>query len=264
MGARKVLDIAVSDDLVERWRGWFAPPRQPFPLDPLDPAIAASVPVVEGNPTDEVTDTFSVYRGTWTWLDEAEFDALPYRSRRALLAARRRAARPKFMPAWPSELAREGDELLLRWVASHRRPSQHASVPESVWRRANRLLPEAKRLAGTFPASGSGPNCFGNVLAAAGVPDTETVKVFPDQFQTWLDRQTEPVRGTGHDHEPGTVLYWTEHGQLAHAALTVGDGWVLNKPSQAWSCPRLVWTVRDLINGWKYPTTRLYRRRITG
>lgn len=261
MGARKVLNIAVSDDLVERWRGWFAPPRQPFPLDLLDSAVAASIPVIEGDPTDEVTDTFGVYSGTWTWLDEAEFDALPYRSRRALSAARRRAARPKPMPAWPSELAREGDDLLVRWVETNRKPSQHAALPASVWRRASQLLPEAKRLAGTFP-SGSGANCFGNVVAAAGVPDTATVQVFPGQFQAWLDRQTEPVRGTGQDREPGTVLYWTEHGKLAHAAVTIGDGWVLNKPSQAWSCPRLIMTVRDLINRWKYPTTRLYRRRI--
>lgn len=261
MGARKVLDIAVSDDLVECWRGWFAPPRQPFPIDLLNPAVAASIPVNEGESTKEWADTFAMYSGTWTWFDEVEFAALPYRSRRALLAARRKSMRPKTMPVWPSELARAGDELMFRWVESSVRPSQHASVPLSVWRRASRLLPEAQRLAGTFPVSGSGANCFSNVLAAVGVPGMETVNVV-GEFQDWLDLHTEPVRGTGHDREPGTVLYWTEHGGLSHAAVTLGDGWLLHKPSQSWSSPRLVLPVRDLVNRYNFPTTRLFRRRM--
>lgn len=261
MAGHKVLGIEVSDDLIERWRGWFAPPRQPFRIDLLDPAVAASVPVSEGEPTKEWTDTFAMYGGTWTWFDELEFDALPYRSRRALLAARRRSLRPKTMPVWPSELARDGDEVLFRWVESSVRPSQHAAVPLSVWRRASRLLPEAQRLAGTFPKSGSGANCFSNVLAAVGVPGMETVNVV-HEFLDWLELHTEPVHGTGHDHEPGTVLYWTEHGGPSHAAITLGDGWLLHKPSQSWNSPRLVLPARDLINRYNYPTTRLSRRRM--
>lgn len=33
------------------------------------------------------------------------------------------------------------------------------------------------------------------------------------------------------------VLVWHEHGQLAHAALALPGGWVLQKPSQAWDLP---------------------------
>lgn len=122
-----------------------------------------------------------------------------------------------------------------------------------MWQRARPLLPEAERLAGTFPLNGSGPNCFGNVLAAAGVPGADATRIFPETFQQWLDEHTEPVRGTTCDREPGTVLYWTEHDRLAHAAVTIGDGWLLNKPSQSWSSPRFVLAVTEVIHRWRSP-----------
>ena len=37
------------------------------------------------------------------------------------------------------------------------------------------------------------------------------------------------------------VFVWTEHGELAHATVTVGAGWMLTKPSQSWSSPRMIW-----------------------
>ncbi|MFC7624082.1 hypothetical protein [Microlunatus sp. GCM10028923] len=263
MTLREVLGIAVDDALVRRWRDWFAPARQAFPLDLADPKVAGDLPVQKGEPTAEWRDTFFLYGGSWTWFDETEFAALPGRSRRALLAARRRTMRPKSARLlWPTELAREGDEPMFRWIEAGVRPSSHEAVPADVWRAARRLLPEAERLAGTFEAAGSGPNCFGNVLAAAGVPGTETVRVVREPFQAWLDEATEPVRGTGHDHEPGTVLVWTENGELGHAVVTLGDGWVINKPSQSWSSPRLVWTVTDAVHSWRFPGTRLHRYKI--
>ena len=262
MTSTQVLGISVDGDLIERWRGWFAPPLQPFRTDTLPPQIAAAVPSRRLEPTPEWTDTFFMYRGTWTWFDEEEFDALGPSLRRSLLASRRRSVRPKLMPVWPSELARTGDDPMLRWVASGAvRPSRHEEVPVTVWRHAQTVLPDAERLAGTFALSGSGANCFGTVMAATG-RDVSDVQIGPDVFQRWLDEHAEPINGTKYDHDAGVVFAWTEHGKLAHATVTIGDAWMLAKPSQSWSSPRLVNTVRDIVNSWRYPDTNLSRYRL--
>lgn len=260
----QVLGIGVDELLIERWRGWFAPPVQPFRTDLLPPRVAAGVPMHSVEPTPEWRDTFFMYGGTWSWLSEAQFNELRSSHRRSLLAVRRRTVRPKSMPAWPSELARSGDDLMFQWVASSVRPSRHLDVPAAVWSAAKAVLPEAEQLAGTFPVSGSGANCFGTVMAAAGVPEGGSVQIGPERFQTWVDERTESITGTEHDHEPGVVLVWTEHGNLAHATVTIGGGWMLGKPSQSWSSPRLVWTVREAVNSWRFPGTRLSRHRVLG
>ena len=259
----RLLNISVSADLLRRWREWFAPHVQPFRVDLMSPGLAELLPSSTVEPTPEWIDTFAMYSGTWTWLDEPQFMALRPHHRRSLLAVRRRSVRPKLPPAWPSELAAAGNQLLLDWIASGTvRPSRHAEVPADIWNRAASLLPEARRLAGTFPEVGSGPNCFGTVLAAAGVPDTEHRPVGPDELEGWLDRAAEPIEGTAYDADPGVVFRWTEHGQTAHACVTIGEGWMLTKPSQSWSSPRIIRTVREVVNSWRYPTTRLFRHRL--
>lgn len=262
MTSAHVLGIGVDEALVHRWRGWFAPPVQPFRTDILTPQVAAAVPIRRVEPTPEWTDTFFMYGGTWTWLSEEEFNSLRPSLRRSLLAARRRTVRPKSMPGWPSELARSGDDLMFRWVASGAvRPSRHEAVPSMVWQQAHAVLPQAEQLAGSFAASGSGANCFGTVLAAAGLEVSE-VQVGPDWFQIWLDEHTERITGTQCDDQPGVVFAWTEHGKLTHAAVTIGAGWMLAKPSQSWSSPRLVRPVREVVNSWRYPETSLSRYRL--
>lgn len=260
----EVLGIGVEEALVERWRTWFAPPLQPFRTDLLPPEVAAAVPARQVAPTPEWEDTFATYSGTWTWLSEEEFNALRPSLRRSLLAVRRRTGRPKLMPAWPSELAGSGDELMFRWIESGTvRPSEHQDVPGSVWKRAQAVLPDAERLAGTFPtAGGTRANCFGTVMAGSGL-DVSDVQIGPDRFQDWLDEHTEGITGTKCDDEPGVVFAWTEHGKLAHATVSTGGGWMFGKGSQAWSSPRSIRTVRSVVNSWRYPTTRLSRYRIS-
>lgn len=206
MGSRQVLGIDLDDALITRWREWYAPERQAFRTDLLDPEIAATVPHTELEPTEEWVDTFFIYSGTWTWLDEAEFGALPAPTRRAMQAVRRRVMYPKRLPVWRSKLDRFGDGPLLAWVASGARSSRHHEVPDEVWRDAAQLLPEAQRMAGSFVRTGSGPNCFGAVMAAAGIAEAEHTRVVLAPFQAWLDEHTEPVRGPAHDQLPGTVL----------------------------------------------------------
>lgn len=263
MAFAQVLGIDVDEPLVEQWRGWFAPSVQPFRTDLLPPEVAAAVPASEAKPTPEWQDTFFMYGGTWTWLREDEFDGLRPGLRRSLLAVRRRTTRPKSMPAWPSELASSGDELMYRWIESGTvRPSQHHDVPNSVWKRAQAVLPAAEWLAGTFPtAGGTRANCFGTVLAATGLNVSDAL-IRPDMFQDWVNEHTVSITGTKHDDEPGVVFAWTEHGQLAHATVSIGGGWMLGKGSQAWSSPRFVRSVRNVVDSWRYPTTRLSRYRI--
>jgi len=99
-------------------------------------------------------------------------------------------------------------------------------------------------------------------MASFGEPNAADVQVGPEGFHSWIERHTEPVDGTSHDDEPGIVFVWTEHGDVAHATVTLGGGWMLTKPSQSWSSPRLVWTVREAVNSWRIRDTRLSRYRI--
>lgn len=214
-------------------------------------------------PTAEWIDTFFMYAGDWTWFDESAFRELaPSSHRRSLLAARRKSARPKkVILVWPTGLAEQGDQVMFSWSSSSVRPSRHRSVGPGLWDRAARLLPAGHRVAGTFAGSGSGANCLGTVMAAAA-ESVEDKQVTPDFFRDWLNSHTDRVEGTHHNAEPGVVFLCTEHGELAHATVTIDAGWMLTKPSQSWSSPRMIWTVREAVNSWRHPDTRLSRHRL--
>jgi len=273
-----VLGIRVAADLRERWREWFAPPLQPFRADRLRADILRSMAWRRVEPTLEVLDTFHMYGGDWVWLEEAEFVRLPLDIRRALLFRREATGRLAKLAGqqhrrvinsdrtdsrivwWPSVLRRMGDDRpVLDYVLDGVIPSRHGEVASSVWTAASRKLPGAGDLAGRFP-SGSGPNCFSNVMAAAGVSDAEFERIVREPFDAWLNEHTSPIRGTCHDHLPGVVLVWrNSEGQPDHAAVTIGDGYALNKPSQAWCSPRFVWTVPETIAAGRYHGLRLSR-----
>lgn len=113
-------------------------------------------------------------------------------------------------------------------------------------------------------AHGSGPNCFGAVMGAAGVHGAQNEWMQLKPFNEWLT--TTCTKG-GRDDEPDTVLVWrsTESGDPFHAALTVGDGFALEKPSQCWWSPRYVTTVAEIkrvtrMNGIRLERWRLRRR----
>ncbi len=135
---------------------------------------------------------------------------------------------------WPDTLRQTGDEPLLRFVADDLLPSRHEQVSRQTWRRAASVLPGARELAGTFARS-SGPNCFGTVMAAAGVANTADQWMLREPFEEWLCTHT---RQGGADHLVGTVLVWRDvRGAAQHAAVVVGDGWAMHKPSQGWMTP---------------------------
>lgn len=113
---------------------------------------------------------------------------------------------------------------------------------EKNWSRLGHALPGARRAAGTFPGR-SGPNCFGTVMAAAGVPGAAEVWMLREPFEDWLAAAT---RRGGTDDVPGTVLVWrSPDGMVQHAAITIGDGFAVHKPSQGWQSPTKVLTTTD-------------------
>lgn len=273
-----VLNIPVSPDLLRRWRSWLAPPRQPFFLTPAEAdALGLDTHPRAGAPlTPEERDTFTVWNvpaqaDRVAWLSLEEWDALPPARRRTLLHAQVRHGRGnlplrrQFAPLLPEPLParflwRPGwltPAVLARIVSDDRPACQRAGVPEQVWRAARPLLPCARDLAGTFPA-GSGPNCFGTVMAAAGVVGAEREWMQREPFEGFLRERTRPA---GQDEQPGTLLVWRSADGLAqHAAVTLGGGWALHKPSQGWMTPRVVLDVQTLKRSCRTPGWQLTRR----
>ena len=261
-----ILNIPVDAALLTRWSGWLAPQRQPFFLN-ADEAQTFGL-AAEPHPdfTPEQRDTFQLWNvsaALAAMLDEAAFLALPATHRRNLLEAQIRhrrgavaqanmwrdvvdTAEPHFV-WWPSLLAGREALIFSRLLAGERLPCRHAEVSESVWAEAAPLLPRARELAGTF-AVGSGPNCFGTVMAAAGVAGAEHEWTQREPFEAWLAAST--LAG-GKPSAPGVVLVWrSDDGLVQHAALTLGGGYALHKPSQGWDSPRQVLRqgeVRDLF-----------------
>lgn len=279
----RVLGIEVPATLMAKWRRWLAPRLQPFFVSPSTFDLPMSA---EREMTPEARDTFRVYhvdRGLRTvWLDERAFAALERETRARLVRAQvdhRRGAVPvvrqwedlldggllrgqadghRFV-WWPSLLTGDDGAIIARVVRDDRLPSRHAEVRERCWKRCATVMPGARSLAGTFP-SRSGPNCFATVMAACGEPGAADAWMLQAPFEEWLDARTRPG---GADDAPGTVLVWRDgEGAARHAAVTIGDGWGLEKPSQDWHSPRGILAVRELITANRTRGWRLHRRHL--
>lgn len=241
-----------------QWRTWLAPDLQPFFVSTSDPDVPGSR---DGEMTPESRDTFRAYnmdRGlNVVWLDERSF----YRWKDILDARvlRSQADGHRFV-WWPSLLTDDDGSILERVVSEGRRTSRHREVRDATWSRCAAVLPGVRALAGTFPIA-SGPNCFGTVMAACGDAQAADAWMLRDPFEEWLADRTQPG---GDEDSPGTVLVWRDAEGLAqHAAVTIGDGWAFEKPSQDWHSPRVVLRVRDLIMPNRTRGQRLQRRILT-
>jgi hypothetical protein len=268
-----VLGIAVPDELLERWVGWFAPGRQPF-LVPAEHPLATDEPC-----SAELRDTYALYGlgadVRLAWLDEDQFMGMPKTVRAELVRdqVRRRRSVVPAVRGWVSsvpEVRTQADGHRFVWwprfvqeraitefVTNDRSASRHGDVPASTWRAAESLLPRAHELAGTFP-SASGPNCFGTVMAVAGVEGAEHEWLVREPFEHWL----AAAPSGGADGDVGTVLVWRSKEGPDHAAVTLGDGWALHKPSQGWMSPVKVLPVDELKRRCRWPGLRLTRYRL--
>ncbi|MFC0622633.1 hypothetical protein [Kribbella deserti] len=243
-----------------------------------------------GAASDDVTDrqlrdTYRVYDVDKAlrpvWLSEGSFHALPRKIRAAVVRAQVRHERDAVPTSarwggllgaavreqadghrfvwWPSLLEKHLATILPAIVAEDAEPSRHREVVH--W--PARLLPKAKELAGTW-ADGSGPNCFGTVMAAAGVAGAELEWMQRAPFEDWLASAT--VRTSRRqDDVPGVVYVWRSTGDNAvqHAAVSLGEGWVLQKQSQTWMAPRQVLTTVALKRVNRVPGWRLSRYQLT-
>lgn len=245
----QVLGIEVDGLLLARWRDWLMPAEQPY-LVPRDVALGAGLADDHERLSFEVTDSFMLYGvgdRAVCWLSRSGSRRLPAEVRRDQPARHR----------WPSRQRDNDMSRVVRFVAEGRRRSRHADVAETTWHRVGDVLPAAQDLAGTFP-SGSGPNCFGTVMGAAGVAGAAGIWMQREPFEEWLAVAT---RRGGRDEAPGTVLVWRDtEASLQHAAVTLGDGWALHKPSQGWMSPVKVLTVRDVILSARARGNHLQRR----
>ena len=283
--SQQVAGMAIPSWAPQHWPGWFAGANQPFVVDGLPPEDVEALPtaVVGATCRGEVRDSFWIYdRRPRLWLTEPEFNDLDKGLRTRLVRGQLRvhesigvvrkapvAVRDQARAQidgyrfvwWPTLLDLASLEPIIELIESGVVPSRHREVPARVWQQATAVLPHAQDLAGTLPI-GSGPNCFGTVMAAAGVPGAADEWMQLEPFADWIRTHTRPG---GRDDSPGTVLVWcNQQGDPVHAAVTLGGGWALNKPSQAWSSPRFVWTVKAVINYSRQRACHLHRRTVTG
>ena len=224
-----VLGIAVGPDLAAAWRCWLMPAVQPVVVPRLEAQRL-------GLSDDRAQLSFELWNLTdedaLVWLTRSQFAVLPQDLRRSQPAAHR----------WPRRDVDAETQQAIRYVESGRRTSRHEQVSAQQWLSADSVLPDARRLAGTFPDR-SGPNCFATVMGAAGVARAEQQWMQLQPFEDWLAAAAVPG---GSDDDVGTVLVWRAgDGTAAHAAVTLGSGWLLHKPSQGWMSPTKVLTVRE-------------------
>jgi hypothetical protein len=275
----RVLDIPVSPALLKNWVDWLAPDKQPFYVTAKQ-LKSWNLQQDDTEPDPNLRDTYRTYsvdgRLRSVWLDETGFLSLPQATRAGLVRAQvinGRGAVPsvrRWREVLGLELKSQADGHRFVWWKSLLRGSRAAAVlPDIVSedlhpsrhrevRSWPKLLPNAQALAGTWP-DGSGPNCFGTVMAAAGVEGAEDTWMQREPFERWLADNTS--RG-GRDEVPGTVLVWrgSDAGLVQHAAVTLGGGYALHKPSQAWSTPRKVRTVAEVRRSTRTAGWHLERR----
>ncbi|MCL6424147.1 hypothetical protein Bequi_12290 [Brachybacterium sp. JHP9] len=231
------------------------PATQPFRV-PADIAESSGWAGERARVTAELRDSFELYfcppEQRIVLLDRAQARELPTAVRAQQPAPHR----------WPTADPARDLEQTVRRVERRRAPSRHREISAESWTRIGERLPGARGIAGTFPET-SGPNCFGAVMAAAGVAGAEAEWMQIEPFERWLVGATEPVRGAAADQEIGTVLVWrTADGQAAHAAITLGEDRLLHKASQGWMSPTVVLSVHEGKMAARYAGLHLSRRRL--
>ena len=252
-----VLGIPVCGDLIEKWKSFWCFPVQPFPVQDLPPKLLAQLPTSRDiTPSDEFRDTFYLYDANdWRYYAQEDLASLPGYLHNELLRIQKRSYPEEIFPAWPDDPFLV--PKMIRWIERGVRPSLHRLAAQSLEAASQRRLPAVKSLAGTFAGS-SGANCFQTVMLAAGENPSDPW-VTQDVFAEFLTRRAEPISGSHADNTAGVIFTWTLNGDLAHAAVTIGDGWCVVKPSQSWSSPRVVWTVPEVVASWRFKGTKMQR-----
>lgn len=269
---------------MNRWRRYLAPEWQPFFVRPED---GFASPEMEDVPafTDDVRCTYTAWRirdaTAIVWFDEASFMKLPRTDRARLIRSqveRRRGAVPSVrrwqddfdvdrlrsqadghrFVWWPSLLDDNPEPVIRARVEDGQLASRHREVSEATWRRGADVVPRAREIVGVFPPA-SGPNCFGATLAATGQTDI-CERALQDRFESFLQERCVPG---GRDMDPGTVLVWRDRDRLPfHSAVTIGDGWGVEKPAETWWTPTIVADTAQLVRVNRSVGLKLERHRL--
>ncbi|WP_424951357.1 hypothetical protein [Deinococcus sp.] len=271
MGVRRVLNIPVSARVLHAWEEHFAPAVQPFYLCAEQAARLSGLPLWqrdELHPSHlplSVRDTLNLHdvapEAEWALLlDEQGFLALPPDLRLELLRSQQTFRRGGVWQEpqtgqpfvwWPSTWQALTPQARWEWLRGFleedRPPCRRRELPTAQRDLLRRRFPELPRLMGSF-AQGSGPNCFGSVMAACGVPGVEGLWLHAPLLLRWLNRVASPSDTLD---ACGTVLVWRDAaGKAQHAALSLGDGWLFHKEAQAWFAPRQVVRLQDALTRW--------------
>lgn len=264
-GGFAALNIRVPIATERAWGGHLSPGVRPFFVDDEAAESLAGQPLWTSDELKSehlplnLLDTLRLYSTPYTrvlWLDEPGWARLSVDERAVLGAEWARLALPRLW--WPGEwraLERTGQrrELLARLTAD-RLPCRRAELTRAQWQQASRRAPELRRWAGSWAAH-SGPNCFGAVMAACGVPAAGEVWMMVAPFVRWLAETAGPeehLDPPAADPAPGTVLLWRDAaGTPQHAALALGDGWLYQKESQSWTAPRQIMRWAEVAPRWQ-------------
>jgi len=83
-----------------------------------------------------------------------------------------------------------------------------------------------------------------------------------EPFNQWLSAK---CRNGGDPNNAGTVLVWRDRdGVPVHAAVAIGDGWALEKPSQEWHSPHAIAAIRDVVHSARLPGQWLEKHTVSG
>lgn len=145
--------------------------------------------------------------------------------------------------------------VLQRFVETDRPPCQRHDLAPDHWGRITTLLPGARDLAGSFLPE-SGGNCLSTVMATFGAPAVAERWVHPGPFERWLERFTLLPESAAQDRSKvdglGKVLVWRDEGaRVQHAAVSLGEGFVLHKEAQSWYAPRQVVGLDEALIRWQ-------------
>lgn len=149
----------------------------------------------------------------------------------------------------------EQQSVLQRFVETDRLPCRRHNFTPDHWDRVATLLPGAGDLAGSFLPE-SGGNCLSTVMATFGAPAVAERWEHPEPFERWLERFTalpkSDVQKRAQVDELGNVLVWRDEStRVQHAAVSLGEGFVLHKEAQSWHVPRQVTSLDEALVRWQ-------------
>ena len=272
------------------WQRHFAPPAQPFFVSdalaqqlPAWPRFTRQEFGRSGVPLS-LQDTFTTYNVTaeasWViWLTFEAFSKLSDAEKFSLLEEQRRLGRGgvvhltevaglletrKLEPgavdglfAWWPQLWKllsktEKYNVLRAFVETDRLHCERGELTADDWQRVSKCLLSAHALAGSFLPE-SGGNCFGTVIAAFGAPAVAAIWVHPEPFMRWLESFVAASTLTSSIMPGlGDVLVWVDdNARIQHAAVSLGNDFVLHKEAQSWFAPRQVMRFGDALTRWQ-------------